>query len=46
MTTEELKQEIYNWMPEKPKDWREGQAVLIMSIKYMVQQETLNLVTM
>lgn len=27
MTTEELKQEIYNWMPDKPKNWREGQAV-------------------
>lgn len=27
MTTEELKQEIYNWMPNKPKNWREGQAV-------------------
>ena len=27
MTAEELKQEIYNWMPEKPKNWREGQAV-------------------
>ena len=24
---EELKQEIYNWMPNKPKNWREGQAV-------------------
>lgn len=27
MTFEELKQEVYNWMPNKPKDWREGQAV-------------------
>ena len=27
MTTEELKQEVYNWMPNKPKNWREGQAV-------------------
>ncbi len=27
MTVEELKQEIYNWMPNKPKNWREGQAV-------------------
>lgn len=27
MTAEELKQEIYNWMPNKPKNWREGQAV-------------------
>lgn len=27
MTSEELKQEIYNWMPNKPKNWREGQAV-------------------
>ena len=27
MTAEKLKQEIYAWMPEKPKNWREGQAV-------------------
>ena len=27
MVPEELKQEIYNWMPNKPKNWREGQAV-------------------
>ena len=27
MTVEELKQEIYDWMPNKPKNWREGQAV-------------------
>lgn len=27
MTTKELKDEIYAWMPEKPKNWREGQAV-------------------
>ena len=27
MTAEELKQEIYNWTPDKPKNWREGQAV-------------------
>ena len=27
MTVEGLKQEIYDWMPNKPKDWREGQAV-------------------
>ena len=27
MTAEELKQEVYNWIPEKPKNWREGQAV-------------------
>lgn len=27
MTAEELKQEIYNWIPNKPKNWREGQAV-------------------
>jgi hypothetical protein len=27
MTAEELKKEIYNWMPNKPKNWREGQAV-------------------
>jgi hypothetical protein len=27
MTAEEFKQEIYNWMPNKPKNWREGQAV-------------------
>lgn len=27
MIAEELKQEIYNWLPNKPKNWREGQAV-------------------
>ena len=27
MTAEELKKEIYAWLPEKPKNWREGQAV-------------------
>ena len=27
MTVEGLKQEIYDWMPNKPKNWREGQAV-------------------
>ena len=27
MTTKELHDEIYAWMPEKPKNWREGQAV-------------------
>lgn len=27
MTAEELKQEVYSWMSEKPKNWREGQAV-------------------
>lgn len=27
MTAEELKQEIYNWISNKPKNWREGQAV-------------------
>ena len=27
MTAEKLKQEVYNWIPEKPKNWREGQAV-------------------
>ena len=27
MIAEELKQEIYNWIPNKPKNWREGQAV-------------------
>ena len=27
MTAKELHDEIYAWMPEKPKNWREGQAV-------------------
>ena len=27
MTPKELHDEIYAWMPEKPKNWREGQAV-------------------
>lgn len=27
MTAKELHDEIYTWMPEKPKNWREGQAV-------------------
>ena len=27
MTFKELHDEIYAWMPEKPKNWREGQAV-------------------
>lgn len=27
MTAKELHNEIYAWMPEKPKNWREGQAV-------------------
>lgn len=27
MTAEELKQEIYDWIPNKSKNWREGQAV-------------------
>ena len=27
MTAKELHDEIYAWMSEKPKNWREGQAV-------------------
>lgn len=27
MTAKELHDEIYTWMSEKPKNWREGQAV-------------------
>lgn len=27
MTPKELHDEIYAWMSEKPKNWREGQAV-------------------
>ena len=27
MTAKELHDEVYAWMPEKPKNWREGQAV-------------------
>ena len=27
MTAKELHDEIYAWMPKKPKNWREGQAV-------------------
>lgn len=27
MTPKELHDEIYAWIPEKPKNWREGQAV-------------------
>lgn len=27
MTAEELKKEIYDWIPNKPKNWRKGQAV-------------------
>lgn len=27
MTAKELHDEIHAWMPEKPKNWREGQAV-------------------
>ena len=46
MIAEELKQEIYDWMPNKPKNWREGQAVFNYVDQVYGQQEMLNLVTM
>ena len=35
MTAEELKQEIYNWLPNKPKIGEEDKPFSIMLIKYM-----------
>lgn len=35
MTVEELKQEIYDWMPNKPKIGEKDRQFSIMLIRYM-----------